>query len=344
LNVSPEEWDALADRLHGSPFLRPGWVLAWHRAFGRGELELLAVRRAGELAGVLPAEHRRGVVRTPTNWHTPAFGALAVDSAAERELARSFAARGRHWSDASFLDAGGSFAGALQAESPRHLARVIQRSPVVRAQGIWSEYVKTRSKSRMSSVRRLGRRLAEHGEVAVEVLDGSDNLGAALDAGFAIEASGWKAKAGTAISLIPEVDAFYREVSAWSAERGELRLWFLTLDGRRIAFALCIEAGRSLYELKVGYEETLRRFAPGLLLTSARIQHVFESGLETYEFLGGPDAHKLQWTDDCRDMVRVLGFGAGPKGFLLAKTFEIGRPLAKSALARLRRADGSGAR
>lgn len=332
------EWDALADRVEASPFLRPGWVLAWNRAFGRGKLELLVIRRAGEVVGVLPTLNRRGIVSSPTNWHSPTFGPLADDASVEAELAQSVADRAQPWFDLSFLESTSSFVDQLQGSASRHLTRVIQRQPVVKRRMPWEEFLKSRSKSRMSGLRRLERRLREHGEITVEALDGSEGLQAALDIGFSLEASGWKSDAGTAIVQNPKIANFYREVADWAAERGELRLWFIRLDGKSIAFAYCIEANGSLYELKVGHDESYRHFAPGLLLTRARLRHVFESGLDSYEFLGGPDDHKMQWADECRDRLRVQGFRPGIRGSLARLTWERGRPVARFLLAKRPRA------
>ena len=41
-----DEWDALADRVAATPFMRPGWIAAWWRAFGSGKLEVLTARGA----------------------------------------------------------------------------------------------------------------------------------------------------------------------------------------------------------------------------------------------------------------------------------------------------------
>src|SRR5690348_16425909 len=67
-----EEWDSLADRVGAPPWARPGWVDAWWRAFGSGELDVLTVYSSdGRLAGVLPVARRRGRVEAPVNWHSP---------------------------------------------------------------------------------------------------------------------------------------------------------------------------------------------------------------------------------------------------------------------------------
>src|SRR5947209_9470601 len=94
LDALSGEWDELADRVNAAPWLRPGWIGAWERAFGRGSFEVLTLTRNGRLVGVLPLELRFGVLRSTSNVHTPAFSLLVEDEAAARELARSLLARG----------------------------------------------------------------------------------------------------------------------------------------------------------------------------------------------------------------------------------------------------------
>ena len=75
------EWEALADAVGASPFVRAGWISAWWRAFGSGTLEIVTARSGnGHLSGVLPLHRRYGAVRSTTNWHSPEFGLLADDS------------------------------------------------------------------------------------------------------------------------------------------------------------------------------------------------------------------------------------------------------------------------
>ncbi|HKP91255.1 MAG TPA: hypothetical protein VJT75_14925, partial [Thermoleophilaceae bacterium] len=82
------EWDELADRTGAAPFLRAGWIEAWHGAFGLGELRTLTTRDDGRLTGILPVSARRGALVSPTDWHTPIFGPVAEDAGAGRALAR----------------------------------------------------------------------------------------------------------------------------------------------------------------------------------------------------------------------------------------------------------------
>src|SRR5258706_7672137 len=83
------EWDDLAGRVSAAPYVRPGWVAAWWRAFGVGDLEIRTLRRDGRLAAVLPVSRRYGVLRSVTNYHTPHSGLLAEDCGAAAQLWRA---------------------------------------------------------------------------------------------------------------------------------------------------------------------------------------------------------------------------------------------------------------
>ncbi|KKM06323.1 hypothetical protein LCGC14_1745160, partial [marine sediment metagenome] len=135
------EWDDLADRVGAEPFLRPGWIGAWWRAFGRGRLEVVSLRRDGRLAGVLPTYRRRGVTASTTNWHTPLFEPLVEDPDATEELMRAlFSLRARRLS-LGWLSSNGSALSACRetalAAGYRSLEREVARSPFISIDGDW---------------------------------------------------------------------------------------------------------------------------------------------------------------------------------------------------------------
>lgn len=335
------EWDELADRVDAPPFLRPGWIEAWWRAFGRGGLELVTLRRGGALAGLLPLQSHRRAVRSPTNWHTPEFALLAEDDEALRALARALFRAGRRRVSLGFLNGGEpslevSVTAAQEAGYRIHL-RTLERSPYVAIEGAWADYERRVRKHRLTEARRRRRRLEEQGELVVEVADGSERLDALLEEGFRVEASGWKSERGTAIVSRPETRAFYTDVARWAAERGWLRLAFLRLDGRPLAFQYLIEAGGSVYFLKGGYETEYARFAPGTLLAQETLARAFAAGLRTYEFLGTEEPFKLEWTDLVRERIGLEAFAPSAPGLAEWAAFAYARPVAKRARGLLRR-------
>jgi CelD/BcsL family acetyltransferase involved in cellulose biosynthesis len=339
-----DEWDALADEVDAAPFLRPGWFAAWNAAFGSGDLTIVAVRRGPRLVAVLPLVERRGGARSPTNDHTPMFDVLAVDEAAARELARR-TLQGRPRSvtlqlvDPDATATRGWLAGAADAGYATASAPIL-RSPYIDTICGWAAYEGRIDAKMKSDIRRRRRRMEDEGEVALEVHDGTRDLDALLDEGFRVEASGWKGQTGTAIIASPTTRRFYTQVARWAAERGWLRLCFLRLDGRPVAFDYNLHAGRVYYGLKGGYDEAFRRFAPGKVLLMAMIERIFEEGVDRYDFLGEEEPYKLDWSDGTRPRVLAQAFSPSPLGTVERIAYTHGRPLAKRALAGARRFRG----
>lgn len=335
-------WDDLADRVGAVPWLRPGWIAAWLEAFGRGRLEVLTVRRNGVLVGVVPCEHRGGLTRSTTNWHTPQFGLLVEDARAGRELAEALVARSKRRLSLAFVPADGGLGdvrAAARAARFRVLERTLQRSPYLAIDGEWDSYRTTLSRNHRYDIRRKRARLEDEGAVSVDVADGSERLEALLDEGFRVEAAGWKGVRGTAVASRPETERLYRSVARWAAARGTLRLAFLRLDGRPLAFHLNLEDGGIHYHLKGGYDVAYERFSPGKVLHAALIERAFAKRLARYEFLGADEAYKLAWTGGVtRRLELVEAFAPSLAGLAEWSAFTYGRPAAKRALALARSA------
>jgi CelD/BcsL family acetyltransferase involved in cellulose biosynthesis len=330
-----EEWDALVSQVGASPFCAPGWFDAWWRAFGRGRLDVYTLRGDGELLAVLPLAERHGIQRALTNWHTPELEIPAVGAGARRALLGRVLDTTRTSLQLAMLTAGGQdahdFASVAGEHGLRVLPRTIERSPYVRLEGDCESYERTLPQRRRSELRRRRRRLAERGELTFEVETGAERLDELLTEGFAVEGSGWKTDQGTAILSRPETESFYRLVAEWAAPRGSLRLAFLRLDGRAIAFHFTIEEGGSAYQLKGGYDPEFRELSPGQLLVQDMVRWAFERDLRTYEFLGADEAFKLDWTASLRQRIALHAFPRSPAGTVAWTAQSYGRPLAKRA-------------
>jgi CelD/BcsL family acetyltransferase involved in cellulose biosynthesis len=333
------EWEALADRVCAPPFLHPGWVHAWTKAYADGPLTVLTTRdRTGGLSGVLPLIRRRRTSRAPSNSHTPLAGPLAADPDAASELAERLLAEmpGRVvLSPADPSDATtAAFERTLRSAGQLVLAETVARSPYVPLHGAFDDYVKGLSKNLRKQIGRRRRRLEESGHVSVEVQTSTHGLQSALDDFVALESSGWKEGSGTAIASRAASRVFYTELATWGAERGWLRLSFLALDGRPIATELALAHDGVLYALKSGFDPEYRSFGPGQLLTYESLSRAFADGLSSYEFLGFDEGYKLDWASEARELVRLQAFPRTLGGRVRLLAERRGRPLWR----RLRRA------
>jgi CelD/BcsL family acetyltransferase involved in cellulose biosynthesis len=166
------------------------------------------------------------------------------------------------------------------------------------------------------------------GHTSFDVYNGDERLEELLAEGFELEASGWKADERTAIVSRPETLRFYRDIARWAAELGVLRLAFLRLDGRPLAFSLALEHAGVYYVLKGGYDPTFRHYAPGILLRHELLARAFAERLDRYEFLGADEPWKLAWTSTAHERFRFVAYASSATGLATWATARYARPLA----------------
>jgi CelD/BcsL family acetyltransferase involved in cellulose biosynthesis len=337
-------WDHVAVRAGAPPFVRPGWFSAWWDAFGGGEPAVLAAWRGGDLAGVLPLRRRGGVLTSPTNAHTPVFGLAVADREAAAALARAPFALGARRVQIDYVDAEDRALAAVCREAAatghRVLRSTVQRSPYLVLDGGPGDVEGRLSAKLRSNFRRLTRRLEERGRLELDIRDGHRDLDALVAEGLPLEASGWKDERGTAILSSAATRRFYTGVARWAAGAGLLRLAFLRLDGRALAFYFCLQDAHAFYLVKGGYDPAEHRFAPGKMLVRALVHKAAAEGLERFEFLGADEPWKLEWGSRTHERLLVRAFAATPRATAerAAQTayLRYGRPLARRALDRLR--------
>lgn len=187
-------------------------------------------------------------------------------------------------------------------------------SPYVPIPASWEELEKRLDARFRQNLRRRRRRLEEHGPVKFEIITGGEALDAALEDAFTIEASGWKGAGGSAIRARPELVGFY---SAWAhhlAQKNRLRLCFLTLNGKRIAFHYAFISGGRYYLPKCAFDETYAECSPGQLLMVEVLKHCIEQKLETFEFLGFSMPWKRDWTPLVRPYSTLMAYRPTRRG------------------------------
>ncbi len=160
----------------------------------------------------------------------------------------------------------------------------------------WKEFETSMSSGRRSDLRGYRRRAERLGEVEFEVVEPkAGTLTRHLEELYRVEASGWKGREGSAILCQPHIFQFYTKYAHSAAEAGMLRLFFLRIAGKTVAARMAVEHSNRLWDLRLGYDETFSRCAPGVLLTHETLRYAVECGLDAYEFLGRAEAWEKHW-------------------------------------------------
>lgn len=332
LRVQPQWRELLEASGIEHPFLTPEWLLSWWECFGAGRrLRVVLVRRAGRLVGFAPLmlgrEWRYGLpvrrLGSLYNHHVPRSGWIVAPQAhgVVEAIWQQLRDARRDWDvlELCQLDDGPGNPAPLRALAEadgfltgRWRARP---SPYLPIKGSWDEYGRSLQAKHRSNLRNRRKRLGQLGEVALEVVTGAEP--GALEDGLRIEAAAWKQQAGTAIASRPELRRFYTRLAERLGPRDGLRLQFLTVGGRRIAFGFSLCHRNRLYLLKPGYDPEYARYAPGSLLTESVLHQAFDQGLLEHDFLGVDDAWKREWTPWARPHHWLHVFAPAPRGALL---------------------------
>lgn len=120
---------------------------------------------------------------------------------------------------------------------------------------------------KLKDLRRLRNRLAEHGEIAFKVVRHPDEIAAALDLFLDLEASGWKAKRGTALKLHGGDATFIRRATAALAAQGQCEIVTLHAGVTPIAAGIILRHLDRAFYFKLGVDETFAKLSPGVQLT-----------------------------------------------------------------------------
>ncbi len=291
-----DDWDRLADR-EQTPFLRHAWLASWWSAFGNGRLRICALWDDSELVALFPLHATRVGLAGLTNEHTPLFRPLArgrrdLERVIEEVLDKP------HDLLVEALPADHSALEVLTESCARRGRRLLvvpqHVSPIAETAGI-GDYRASLSGKTSSELRRLRRKMQREHRVEISMLARPPELERELQAGFEVEASGWKGKRGTAILSAPQTDLFYRLMARSFHEEDRLRTSSIRLDGRVAAFDLCLLDNGRVYGVKFGYDEQFRNLAPGLVLQHGEIERCCELGLDAFELLGDDEQYKRRF-------------------------------------------------
>ena len=298
-----DEWDHLAAPFK-SPLLEHDWFLACAETLHREEdLSVVAVRQRGSLVAAAPlalirASGQRLALLGANTLYEPS-GLLFESDEALGELFAAVLAPGR---PVVLQRISTESPACRMAPTVRHggaltVVRPTAPSCAVRTDGSWDDYYGGLSRKIRQNLPRVRTRAERAiGGMRVEVLHPAPReVEDILQPLARIEGSGWKGRQHSSLAARPDLFQFFRRYAGLAASRGRLRVATLTFGGRVAAVELAVEAHDRVWQLKIGYEESLAEYYPGLLLTQASIQRAFEDRCVAYEFLGSAEPWEERW-------------------------------------------------
>jgi CelD/BcsL family acetyltransferase involved in cellulose biosynthesis len=346
------EWNALVGATADEPFYRHEFLRVWMDNFAAEQRQRVLTLRDGEgrLTAALPLMAGRasmyGVpvrqLSATANPHSCRFDLVAREPEAAAGTFLSHLRQDPSWDVLLLTDVPEGGAGWKLYEAAKEAGMPVGtweslRSPYIPLPGSWDEYQKTLQSKFKANCRRRRRKLEEKGLVQVERVEGGLELEARLEEGFALEASGWKGRRGTAMAQDARTRGFYSELAREAGYAGRLALYYLRLDGRAVAFQYALEYGGRYFLLKPGYDESLSDCSPGQLLMEEVLRDCMTRGLREFDFLGPDMVWKRDWTDKVRRHTWLYIFNDTTFGRALCAAKFRWAPAAREVAARWKR-------
>lgn len=305
----------------GAFHLGEEWFAAWRAAYRTPGQEAVApggIPMLAEDARLGPLRYRR--LRSQTNVHTPRFDSAVpvadpnVLVAALMETRSDLVQIDFLAEDALLLSAARRWSGRFHVDIAPHAI-----SPSIDCSQPFATWAARSTKRHRNRWRKLQTTLDQDHHAQFEVVTAPRDLQALLDECFALEQSGWKGREGTAILDSAADTQFYTDLAHRAAAAGALQIALLRDGGGRIiAFEYCLRADRSLFALKVAYDEHYEHLSVGHLLARRHICHACtDADIAWYDKLGNgmtPAAYKLRFADALRPLYRVMLFAPTWKG------------------------------
>jgi CelD/BcsL family acetyltransferase involved in cellulose biosynthesis len=291
-----EDWRELAGRaLEPNVFYEPAFALAAAAVFGDGVGAVLvwSGTQPRRLLGFFPARivGRRYGLKLPlllgwTHPYAPLGTPLVDREVAEPVIAAWLAHLCRDQRLPGLLllpllTEEGPFAAALGtilrrgqmpcADFDRH------RRAMLAPEGNRSGYVeRALSRRKRQQLRRFTRRLGEQGEVLFTAATDHSRVIRALEDFLALEAGGWKGRAGTAAAQNEDIHCFVKTALHDLSLEHKARINRVLLDGRPIAAGVILRSGNRAWFWKIAYNETFARYSPGVMLSVALTEQLLE--------------------------------------------------------------------
>lgn len=312
------EWAALAERAGAAPCARPAWCLPWWEHLGRGRLHVVTVRRggpAGPLVAVGPFHLRRRGRLDAVRFLGHGLGALSapvVDpehpGAADALWAEVLSDPARHLQLCTYDARDPSFDALSRAGGPGLRVRWEDVCPTIDVEGGLDDHLASRPELRRV-LRRARRALDRRGSTyGVEAVTDADRAGRVIGELTAVHDAA-EADRPRQHLLADRLGSFTRDLILEAAGAGTLHLSIGRVDGRAVAFALCLRGPGGPAMWLNRFDPSFSDVSPGHLLIEELVRSAHGAGDRLVDLMIGDFRYKRLWSTGSHDTLTVEGSG-----------------------------------
>ncbi|MDP7534387.1 MAG: GNAT family N-acetyltransferase, partial [SAR202 cluster bacterium] len=164
-----------------------------------------------------------------------------------------------------------------------------ETTPVTCLPGTWDEYLGGLRKKHRHELRRKIKRLEQADSPHQYSCQQADTLDGCMQDFFKLLRASSDEKDEF---LTPEREKFFIDIAQELSARDQFKLYFLEVEGQRVAGCICFDYGESYLLYNSGYNPEYSRLSVGLINKAFSIQAAIEEGRESFNFLKGDERYK----------------------------------------------------
>ena len=164
-----------------------------------------------------------------------------------------------------------------------------ETTPKAELPATWDEFLLGLRKKDRHELRRKIRRLDRESENRQYAAANGDSLDGSMREFFTLLKASREDKNEF---LTPDRERFFLDMAHELASRDQFRLYFLEVDGEKVAACICFDYGGDFLLYNSGYEPGYSRLSVGLINKALSIQTAIEENRKVFNFLKGNERYK----------------------------------------------------
>ena len=280
-------------------FVLPVWLKAWWDVFGEGEPLILLVSGENDAPlGIAPLKLRGKTASFLGSADVCDYQDFILAPGGETEFIRmlfdDLRSRGVKRLDMKSVRPDASavrLISAARRAGYRIQSDAEELTMIAALPETWEDYLAGLSGKHRHEIRRKFRRLHEAGSVAYRVEENGAGIKEALPVFLHLFKISRSDKAGF---MTTRMERFFNSLVEGLVPENILKLYFLELEGRPAAAALCFEFGPTMYLYNNGYDPQYRSLSVGLLNKAHSLRDSIARGKRQYDLLSGGEAYKYR--------------------------------------------------
>lgn len=197
----------------------------------------------------------------------------------------------------------------------------IYPAPFLNISQKWTDYEKSLKKRLIQDTARQKRRLNKTGELRFNNISDKTQIGTLISVMIEQKINRYKSTGAKNIFKDSRYKDFYIDISGAFFEKGYLDLSHIEFMGQIVAIHFGFNYRNKFFYYMPSFDLTYGNYSLSRILLQNLLQQSFEKHYEEFDFLGGDDMYKYDWTNSYRQVYGISVYPNNMRGKLLALVY-----------------------